>query len=181
MHKTFWKQDLVWSRERKKKAPDPEDKAWKEFSLYIRIRDALRTVWLLEAFRCISCRNIVAVKGNDAGHYVTRGNKAIKYHEKNVHGQCAHCNRFLSGNVIEYRKVMISLYGEELVNELENTMDIMKAWIDWEEETIKWRKLRKSLVKAYKEWKLWVNQLQIRETIDNAVQKNTIRELLDNL
>lgn len=177
MHKTFFKQDLVWNKTKTKKAPDPEDKAWKEFSLFIRIRDALRTIGLLEAFRCVSCKKIVSVKGNDAGHYVTRGNKAIKYHPKNVHGQCSHCNRFLSGNVIEYRKNMIAMYGEDLVNELENTREIVK-YVDWEEETVKWRKLRKALEKAYKEGKLGSSQKEIRETIDNAVQKNTMPEFL---
>jgi hypothetical protein len=90
----FWKDQMIWNKKSKpdgipkvkiKKPPDPEDKAWKEFSLYIRIRDALRTIGLPEAFRCISCRNIVPVKGNDAGHYVTRGNRAIKYDVRNVH------------------------------------------------------------------------------------------------
>jgi hypothetical protein len=45
---------------------------------------------------------------------------------------------------------MIELYGEEVVNELENTRDIMKAYVDWEEETLKWRKRRKMLERLFK-------------------------------
>jgi hypothetical protein len=37
----FWKQQQIWGKPRKTK---PEDKAWKNFSLFIRIRDAIKTM-----------------------------------------------------------------------------------------------------------------------------------------
>ena len=70
---TFWKQGLIWNKPTKtKKEPNPEDKAWTAFSDLIRLRDCLATIGSDKAGRCVTCKTIVARKGNDAGHFVSR-------------------------------------------------------------------------------------------------------------
>ena len=61
------------------------------FNKYIRQRDK----------RCISCN----APTENAGHYFSAGNHAsLRFDERNVHGQCIRCNKWLHGNLIEYRK-----------------------------------------------------------------------------
>ena len=38
----------------------------------------------------------------------------------NIHLQCPSCNKWGSGNLIEYRKAIAALYGEEAVSRMEN-------------------------------------------------------------
>lgn len=72
------------------------------FNKYIRLRDAGR--------KCISCGQMP--KKENAGHYFSAGtHTAVRYDEMNVHLQCEHCNTYLSGNLIEYRKGLLSKIG----------------------------------------------------------------------
>jgi hypothetical protein len=58
----------------------------------------------------------------DAGHYIPVGSdRALKYNEINVNGQCSTCNRMKSGNLIEYRFGLINKVGEKTVKELEQS------------------------------------------------------------
>jgi hypothetical protein len=116
---TFWKKDTVWNKKPKaKKPPNPEDKAWVAFSLYIRTRDALRTTGSTLAAKCVTCPKISTTKGNDAGHFITRGASAIKYNPRNCHYQCTTCNRFQQGRWDAYMDFMRSFYGMGVVEEL---------------------------------------------------------------
>ena len=70
------------------------------FNAYVRWRDRDEP--------CISCGNYTtdgAVGGNwDAGHYRSTGSAPhLRFHLWNCHKQCVRCNRYLSGNVAEYR------------------------------------------------------------------------------
>jgi len=49
----------------------------------------------------------------DAGHFVNRQFKALRFNEKNVNAQCRHCNRFCEGNGAEYSLFMIKNTGLE--------------------------------------------------------------------
>ena len=55
----------------------------------------------------------------EAGHYISRGHQSTRYMVDNCHLQCIHCNHYLGGNVIVYRKKMIDKYGLKRVEELE--------------------------------------------------------------
>lgn len=73
MHRTFWKTDTVLAKKPKaKKAPNPEDACWAAFSKYVRIRDCLRTTGTTVAGVCVTSRKVIPMKGNDAGHFVSR-------------------------------------------------------------------------------------------------------------
>lgn len=111
------------SLERKKKLLTRSDHlklAQAAFNAYIRFRD--------RELACISCDNWVLADqpggGWDAGHYRSTGSAQ---HLRvgglraalNCHKQCVKCNRYLSGNVAEYRKGLIRKIGLELVEMIE--------------------------------------------------------------
>jgi hypothetical protein len=69
---------------------------------------------------CISCdRHHEGIY--HAGHYRSRGSAPhLALDPRNLHKQCAPCNLFLHGNLIEYRAGLIRRYGVEFVEELES-------------------------------------------------------------
>lgn len=80
------------------------------FNKYIRLRDAGNL--------CISCQK-KPLKEN-AGHFYNANNHwNVRFDERNVHLQCEHCNTYLSGNLIEYRKQLINKIGIEQLTLLE--------------------------------------------------------------
>jgi hypothetical protein len=80
------------------------------FNKYIRLRDKGNV--------CISCQK-KPLKEN-AGHYFNANNHwNVRFNELNVHLQCEHCNTYLSGNLIEYRKGLIDKIGIEQLTLLE--------------------------------------------------------------
>ena len=89
-------------------------KAQDAVNAYIRVRDHSKP--------CISCgkENPPMVFGGvwDAGHYRSVGSaEHTRFVLTNIHKQCKFCNnsRGLSGNPVEYRKAMVSRYGEDYV------------------------------------------------------------------
>ena len=80
------------------------------FNKYIRLRDKDEL--------CISCKQ--KPKKSNAGHYYNANNHwNVRFDENNVHLQCEHCNTFLSGSLIEYRKNLIKKIGIEQLTLLE--------------------------------------------------------------
>jgi len=100
---------------KKKKQPSRKTikgKAWSAFSKFIRLRDALKTTGTLTDVKCITCGKLLKISFCDAGHFVSRRHNSTLFDERNVHTQCRYCNRFLDGNLLEYRRQIIRLYGE---------------------------------------------------------------------
>ncbi len=89
-----------------------EAEAKKSFQLWIRKRDADKN--------CISCDK----KTNDpaGGHFYSAGTySGLMFNPLNCHLQCnTACNKYLSGNLLEYRKGLIKRYGNEFVENLDN-------------------------------------------------------------
>jgi hypothetical protein len=99
---------------------------------YIRARDFNKP--------CISCdTEKVSVFGGykgscgwDAGHYRPRGSAGhLRFNVLNIHKQCVKCNRWLSGNVVEYRVRLIERIGLERVEALENDNSLRSFDIDY--------------------------------------------------
>jgi hypothetical protein len=86
--------------------------AWVAFSKYIRLRDCLKTTGTLTNGKCITCGKLLNIGFSDAGHFVSRRYNSVLFDEQNVHLQCRYCNRYLNGNLLEYRRQLIKLYGE---------------------------------------------------------------------
>lgn len=84
------------------------------FSAYIRKRDSKDGY-----FTCISSGRTLPVSKMHAGHFYARTFTATRWDERNVNGQSAQDNVFLSGNLLNYRKGIIAKYGEKVLEELE--------------------------------------------------------------
>ncbi len=84
------------------------------FAKFIKVRDSQS-----EYFICISCNNTKPINQFNAGHYFSRGALSIRWDEKNVNGQCVHCNKWKSGNIQGYTKGLIKKYGKDIIQELE--------------------------------------------------------------
>lgn len=66
---------------------------------------------------CISCGKMRTL---EAGHFIPISKSTkLRYDLRNIHGQCAECNRFKYGNYVEYRKGLIARYGFKFVENLE--------------------------------------------------------------
>lgn len=111
----------------------------REFNRFIRERDFGKA--------CISCGRSTGAKVN-AGHYrTTAAASHLRFNEDNCHLQCEACNTYLSGNIVEYRKALISKIGIARVEALEN-----------DNEPTKWTRdglltLRRRYVAAWRELK----------------------------
>lgn len=95
--------------------PQLVKKAQTAFNAYIRARDKGKT--------CISCDTPLGSEPNsyDAGHFRSVASAAhMRYVEDQVHGQCKKCNRWLAGNVVEYRKRLLERIGLERLEQIEN-------------------------------------------------------------
>jgi hypothetical protein len=50
----------------------------------------------------------------------------MRFVEDNCHGQCKHCNQYLSGNHVEYRKRLIERIGQRNVEWIEADQTVRK-------------------------------------------------------
>lgn len=141
-----WVKDQNWKKKKRKIQEDLQTLsdliklAQIVFNKYIRLRDRNSP--------CISCggkliRNEKYSSQYDASHYYNANNHYfLRFNEDNVHASCTYCNRNLHGNLIEYRKGLISRIGEERLKYLDdNSRRIRKFTKD---------ELR-DLIKIYKE------------------------------
>lgn len=117
--KTIAKSSLAENRERKQKLKTKSDylkEAQTAFNAYVRARDHDKP--------CISCGQWTYDRyggGWDCGHYRSVGSAPfLRFNLWNAHKQCVKCNRYLSGNVAEYRKSLIKKIGIEKVEALES-------------------------------------------------------------
>jgi hypothetical protein len=84
-----------------------DDKLWREFSRFIRLRDADSNGYC----RCITSGKLVHWTRCDAGHFISRRHMATKYDEQNVNSQGRGDNRFRSGEQLIYAKSLDKKYG----------------------------------------------------------------------
>lgn len=87
-------------------------RAWDAFSVFVRSSNAD----INGNVRCFTCGVPQPWREMDAGHFIHRN--SLDFDEFNIHPQCTKCNRYLSGNEIEYTVKMIRLYGQEVVEDL---------------------------------------------------------------
>ena len=103
------------AKESLKTAGDYIKEAQASVNKYIRARDSGKP--------CISCGNLPTQKFGgtmDAGHYRSRGAAGhLRFNTFNIHSQCVRCNRYNSGNAVDYRIELIKRIGVKLVDRLE--------------------------------------------------------------
>lgn len=108
--------------------PDLRAKLDREFSRYIRLRDALPD----GTFKCISCGQVKPISQADCGHYINRKHMATRFDEMNCNAQCIACNRFDEGNMSGYRQGLVRKYGERSVLLLEAKKNQTRKYSDFE-------------------------------------------------
>jgi hypothetical protein len=101
---------------KKVKRKDPyktlRDKAWKEFSIYVR-REG--TDW--RGFGvCFTCPKYAPWQEFDAGHFK---HGVMDFNRRNVNRQCTGCNRFWHGRLDAYATALVKKYGPEILDELD--------------------------------------------------------------
>ena len=97
-------------------------------NLYVRERDKGKP--------CVSCGathgDLVFGGQVDAGHYRSVGSApSQRFVLTQIWGQCVKCNRFLSGNTVEYRKELIRRIGLERVEAIEHDDSPRKFTIEY--------------------------------------------------
>ncbi len=112
-----------------KKLSEYEAEAKTAFQKWIRLRDKDEP--------CISCGTFTADEWA-GGHYHQAGiYSGVIFNELNCNKQCnAHCNKYLSGNLIEYRKNLVKKIGLEKVLELEQLANDTRKYKYTKEELI---------------------------------------------
>ncbi|HCO21192.1 MAG TPA: NinG protein [Flavobacteriaceae bacterium] len=97
-----------------------EDKAQDAVNKFVRKRDSINNF-----FVCISCQELKPINQMNAGHYYAKEfYKSVRYDLNNVNGQCVRCNKYLSGNLIEYRKNLLEKIGEENLKQLDKLAEL---------------------------------------------------------
>ena len=104
------------------------DKADRQFSRFIRLRDAIPG----GAFKCISCGKFKRIEQADCGHFHSRKHMATRFDERNAHAECRACNRFSADHLIKYQENLIRKIGEEEFDELNILAKTTKKWEEFE-------------------------------------------------
>jgi len=122
---------------KKKRTPTQilRDKAWKEFSKYIRLKGADK-----DGFNeCFTCGAKKHYKKLHAGHFK---HGKLDFDEMNIHPQCIACNRWHRGRLDVYAMKLIDLYGLEAVKDLESRAEqTIYLWEDLTEIYEKYKEL----------------------------------------
>lgn len=92
----------------KKKTGVNDNKLWKIFSIYVRLRDADKN----GVCKCITCNKRLHWSNMQCGHGHGRQFWGTKYHEKNNHAQCVSCNGFKEGQKDKYKAEVDKRYGK---------------------------------------------------------------------
>jgi DUF1680 family protein len=94
-----------------------EKRADRVFSEYVRLRGADGNGYC----RCYTCGRVMRWNEAQAGHFISRAKKAIRYNEMNAQAQCSICNLFGRGESALFEKRLIEEYGAAAVEMLKAT------------------------------------------------------------
>ena len=89
-------------------------KAWKLFSLMIRLRDSDQHGFS----KCVTCNANRHYTEMQAGHFISRRHSATLFEPRNVHTQDAACNIWKNGEPTNYWLFMERPYGRVVIDEL---------------------------------------------------------------
>jgi hypothetical protein len=91
-----------------------KEKAWAEFSRFIRLRDSDHNGMV----KCCTCDKVAHWKEMQAGHFPQGRGNSILFDEQAVHGQCYGCNVCCHGRLDIYAVFMIEKYGQGIIEEM---------------------------------------------------------------
>ncbi len=110
---------------------------WDIFSILIRMRDCFQTTGSTEWGHCITCGKRYSRSMLQASHFVPGRKSGNLFSQKGTHACCYNCNVNLKGNVLEYRRQIIKLYGEGADEALEREAQEVKKYSIPELEELK--------------------------------------------
>ena len=124
------KRETREARQRLKTKSDHIKDCQRAFNRYIRARDRLR------GLPCISCGDplVKQKRGGmaDCSHYRSVGAAPhLRFNTKNAALSCVKCNRWLSGNAVEYRVGLINRIGVEAVEALESDNTVKRFDVEY--------------------------------------------------
>lgn len=98
---------------RRKKTPLQlaKDKAWEQYSKYIRTRDCIRFTGDPDEGMCVSCSKAYPFKKLQAGHFIGGRTSNVLFDEQITYSQCYGCNVGRGGNYLEYYYFMVKELG----------------------------------------------------------------------
>jgi hypothetical protein len=103
----------------KSKVKRLKDECWRLFSIYIRLRDCLRTTGSPYWGECITCDEQKEFGELEAGHFVSRIYNSTFFDERNVHAQCGGCNGFRHGEQYIHGQKIDEIHGKGTADELQ--------------------------------------------------------------
>ena len=121
----------------KRKSKNPKktarDRAWREFSKWVRAREP----------NCVTCGG----SAENAGHFVHGVSLTKLYLNPDiVHSQCISCNLWQSGNMAKYTLFMIDKYGRKEVDRLLKLKGSPE--LSGDKPTVEWYKSMEETYKA---------------------------------
>ncbi len=116
------RREIKVRREKLKSRAEHMREAQAAFNEWVRLRDSDRP--------CVSCGRHHEGQYH-AGHYRSVGaNPELRFEPLNVWKQCAPCNTYLSGNLVNYRLSLLQLIGPEKVDWLEGPHPACKHTVE---------------------------------------------------
>jgi len=124
-----WKEEKAKMKESVKTLSEYEADAKRSFQKWVRLRD--------ENKPCVSCGN-TSKEDRAGGHFYSAGMySGLMFNPDNCHSQCnTYCNKFLSGNLLQYRKGLINRYGIAFVENLDNLSNELRNYKYTKQELI---------------------------------------------
>lgn len=124
-----WKEEKAKMKESVKTLSDYEAEAKRSFQKWVRLRD--------ENKPCISCGN-PSQEDRAGGHFYSAGMySGLMFNPDNCHSQCnTYCNKYLSGNLLQYRKGLINRFGIDFVENLDKLSNELRNYKYTQQELI---------------------------------------------
>lgn len=116
-----------------KKALALRKKALKTRSEWVKDAQAAVNAWVRWRDRdqpCISCGTSSANAWHAGHYYSTAARPDLRFDPANIHRQCAQCNLFLSGNLIQYRMNLPARIGQAELDRLEGPPTAKRATVE---------------------------------------------------
>jgi len=130
---------------KKTKLSHVKDGTWEIFSIYIRIRDGIRTTGNPNNAICVTCKKKFSFDQLDAGHFLPGRGNAILFDVRGCHAQCKMCNNN-NGCYESYFEYMKEVYGKKTIEDLESLKGITRIY--YREKLMELRKKYKNNIKA---------------------------------
>lgn len=106
-------------------------RAQRIFNTYIRLRDCIETSGTPFFAICFTCKKETTDNGDlQASHFNldSKNGNSTSFDERNVHGCCKRCNRYLNGNLGNYATEIVKKYGQAELERLQSLKLISKKW-----------------------------------------------------